>query len=381
MVKPAAGIALEVLLKRLTFLSGQEIRSLLAASKNEIADSQYNETIEKDIATVLSESAKAALKDHNDKKAAIAACKDNLSKMVQRLSSEPSVRLPIFIFIDELDRSRPPYAIELLESIKHIFGIDGVYFVVATNKTQLSYSVRTLYGAEFDSDGYLRRFFDQEYRLHPPDCNKYAIYLFDRLGLDEPNKFYTGLSTAIYGKNNLGAKLFSLFSQFFKLSLRDQEQLAGALKAVVLAWPTQYKTVHLIYLLFLLALKQKSTELYDRFLLILPEFDRPALGQLLQRHTDPNIVIEAVKVGDLRDRDRRERIRMIDICALYAASAHQDLTALREQQLSTIDFPQCLLAEVAEEMPSTSYFGKTYPPSTRFYPELVSHAGQLVSRF
>lgn len=383
MVKPAAAVALEILLKRLTLLSGQELRAFLSTSGNEtVAGDQDTDSAEKEIATILSESAKAALNEHNDKKAAIAACKNNLSKLVERLSTEPGVKLPIFVFIDELDRSRPTYAIELLESIKHIFGTNGVYFIVATNRVQLSHSVRTLYGAEFDSDGYLRRFFDQEYRLPPPDCDKYANYLFDRFELNKQNNFYTGLTTAIYGGQNLSAKVFSILSQFFKLGLRDQEQLAGALKAVILAWPSQYRTIHLVYLLFLLGLKQKSTEAYDKFVSMLPTFKQAELVQLIQACADRNTVIEGIRTGeDLRDRNRRIPVKLLDICVMYAENTFTDLKALRDRQLNNIDFPDCLIAKVAEEMPSTYRPGNSYVPSIRYYPELVSHAGQLISKF
>ena len=37
---------------------------------------------------------------------------------------------PLVIFIDELDRCRPPYAIELLETVKHLFSVDNVVFIL-----------------------------------------------------------------------------------------------------------------------------------------------------------------------------------------------------------------------------------------------------------
>ena len=66
----------------------------------------------------------------------------------------------IIIFIDELDRCRPTFAIETLERIKHIFDVPGFVFVLSVDKDQLSHSVKGLYGQDMDSQGYLRRFFD-----------------------------------------------------------------------------------------------------------------------------------------------------------------------------------------------------------------------------
>ena len=36
--------------------------------------------------------------------------------------------LPCFFFVDELDRCKPTYAVELLEVIKHLFDIEGIIF-------------------------------------------------------------------------------------------------------------------------------------------------------------------------------------------------------------------------------------------------------------
>ncbi|MCD3298235.1 P-loop NTPase fold protein, partial [Clostridium botulinum] len=79
----------------------------------------------------------------------------------------------IVFFIDELDRCRPSFAIELLEVIKHLFNIKKITFVISVDKEQLSYSISTLYGQKMDSDGYLRRFFDLEYKIPVTDKRAY----------------------------------------------------------------------------------------------------------------------------------------------------------------------------------------------------------------
>lgn len=79
----------------------------------------------------------------------------------------------IIFFIDELDRCRPTFAIELLEVIKHLFDIDNFTFIVSIDKEQLSHSIATIYGQNMDTIGYLRRFFDLDYKLPKVDLNKY----------------------------------------------------------------------------------------------------------------------------------------------------------------------------------------------------------------
>ena len=79
----------------------------------------------------------------------------------------------IIFFIDELDRCRPSFAIELLEVIKHLFDIDNFIFIISIDKEQLSHSVSTIYGQNMDTVGYLRRFFDLDYKLPKIDIKKY----------------------------------------------------------------------------------------------------------------------------------------------------------------------------------------------------------------
>lgn len=79
------------------------------------------------------------------------------------------LKKPAFIFIDELDRCRPTYAIELLERIKHFFELEGCRFIIASDSKQLAHSIRAVYGQGFSSERYLNRFFDAEFNLDNSD--------------------------------------------------------------------------------------------------------------------------------------------------------------------------------------------------------------------
>lgn len=59
------------------------------------------------------------LEDYKNYKNLLAEFKDILSKEEK----------PKIIIIDELDRCRPDYAIELLEIIKHIFDVKNIIFI------------------------------------------------------------------------------------------------------------------------------------------------------------------------------------------------------------------------------------------------------------
>lgn len=81
---------------------------------------------------------------------------------------------PVYIFIDELDRCRPTFAIELLERIKHLFEVTGCKFIIATDTLQLSHSIRAVYGTGFASEKYLKRFFDAEFSLDNTDIGAWV---------------------------------------------------------------------------------------------------------------------------------------------------------------------------------------------------------------
>ncbi len=77
----------------------------------------------------------------------------------------------LVVFIDELDRCKPSFAIEMLERIKHYFDDERIIFVVSLNKEQLIHTISNYYGSEFDATRYLNRFFDVSINL--PEISRY----------------------------------------------------------------------------------------------------------------------------------------------------------------------------------------------------------------
>ena len=94
-----------------------------------------------------------------------------------------SERLKVFI-VDELDRCRPTFAIELLERVKHIFDVPALVFVFGINHDELCKSFQSIYG-EIKADTYLRRFFDFEFTLPAGDSIEFCKHLFDKFGLGD----------------------------------------------------------------------------------------------------------------------------------------------------------------------------------------------------
>lgn len=83
----------------------------------------------------------------------------------------------LVIFVDELDRCRPSYAVRLLERIEHYFINDRITFVFSVNLEQLQHTIKNFYGNDFDACRYLDRFFDLRVSLPQVDLEKYYLSL------------------------------------------------------------------------------------------------------------------------------------------------------------------------------------------------------------
>lgn len=83
----------------------------------------------------------------------------------------------LIVFIDELDRCKPTFAVKLLERIKHYFSNPKITFVFSTNILELGNTIKKMYGSDFDSDRYFDKFFDLRLSLPEIDINSYLSYL------------------------------------------------------------------------------------------------------------------------------------------------------------------------------------------------------------
>ena len=91
---------------------------------------------------------------------------------------------PLLFVVDELDRCRPTFAIEVLERIKHLFCVPHLVFVIGADVRQLEKSIQAVYG-DIDGRDYLHRFFDIEVTLPAADKLGFVYALWDELQLEE----------------------------------------------------------------------------------------------------------------------------------------------------------------------------------------------------
>ena len=124
----------------------------------------FSQITEKEIGQVLASSAEDRMSSYRKEQEAVKEFREKLQVLANTLAESKNGK-PLVIVIDELDRCRPSYAIELLEVAKHLFTVEHIIFVLAVNRSELEHSICALYGSEFDARGYLRRFFDIDFKL------------------------------------------------------------------------------------------------------------------------------------------------------------------------------------------------------------------------
>jgi len=259
LIKPSMPILLSVLAKKLTGYSRNELNEILSSEVDcDESNIDKNSDIDQTVASIVSKAADQALLEHKSKKMSIVAFKDSLDKLIDYIGKTTSkFKLPLFVFVDELDRCRPNYAIELLENIKHLFGVSGVYFIVATDLKQLGHSICAVYGNEFESEKYLKRFFNQEYTLPLPNSLNFAKFLFNKSVSIEGNVLFSPLPLQECESSDANIELFYLFSDYFKLSLRDQIQCFQYVETICIT--NKEKKFHSTFLFLLIMLKHKSS--------------------------------------------------------------------------------------------------------------------------
>jgi hypothetical protein len=214
-----------------------------------------NEAVDELVSKISEEIILNAHQKQND---AIKEFQSSFVNLMDLIQENKEISKPMFVFIDELDRCRPSYAIEMLENIKHFFSIDNLVFIVATDTKQLQHSIRALYGLNFDSSAYLRRFFHREYALPNADYKAYADILVQEHHILDAEREHQFIPQADFLSD-----FFALFSEFFRLSLRDQEQCFAEFDAIITS--VVLARVYFPFLFFVIILHFKHPDLFELF--------------------------------------------------------------------------------------------------------------------
>lgn len=202
--------------------------------------------------------AKEELEKYEKAKGSLKAFRTALVGLANSITDAENPR-PLIFIIDELDRCRPNFSVEILEKAKHFFSVPNIVFVLGADKKQLGSSIKALYGKGVNVNGYLRRFMDFDYILPPPDKGLFVKALFRKHSFDEYFK-----EKAEFGLHYEGEQALSMFSELFelyKLTLREQEHCCSILSISIRTTPHNDKLFP-IFLCFLIVLKVKDVDLY-----------------------------------------------------------------------------------------------------------------------
>jgi len=129
-----------------------------------------------DLEKLFSEMAKEEIKSYEQKKELIEEFHKELTEIRTKIYEGKDKK--IIIFVDELDRCRPDFSIEVLERIKHFFNIPGYTFVFFIYKEQMESSIGNIYGEKIGSEEYLKRFFDLELKLPSANVEEFLDLTF-----------------------------------------------------------------------------------------------------------------------------------------------------------------------------------------------------------
>lgn len=227
---------------------------------NDIVDSKGNPI---DMSFAASEAVKHLIDEHDAKSAAIDSLKDSVFEWVNAVIGLTNKTLPAFIFIDELDRCRPSYAVEMLETIKHIFNIEGIVFVIATDTEQLQHAVKAVYGEGFNAKIYLSRFFNSRYSLKSPNLENFLDVHCDSDKLSGNHFRDSNIEVIPFNDDaKITLKNISVILDVFEISARTAIQISDRIIATISNMPKGSK-VDILMLATLLSIQEKDSSFFD----------------------------------------------------------------------------------------------------------------------
>ena len=138
---------------------------------------------------------------------------------------------PLVIIVDELDRCRPAFALEMLEVIKHLFEVSNVVFVLGFDGEQLACSTKAVYGSEFDGTGYLRRFINLQVSLPSDSDGRFFDRQWRLMGFEAWGERRNGY-TSNFGTLEDAKDTFKELIDIHQISLRGQQKILTQFSAI-----------------------------------------------------------------------------------------------------------------------------------------------------
>lgn len=201
-------------------------------------------------------------------------------KVLKNLVNSKLKNRQIVLFIDELDRCRPDYALQILELTKHVFSIDKLKIVFVVNQLQLIESVKHAYGGDEEiCRKYLDKFFQLQINL--PETTKQqnqsriknSILHFQ----EELHRLKLHHNCFFFSNQSYYNTVFQLFIELIEahnLSLRDVEKLTKHLLVFSLfnEQTKEFTSGEVLIKAFAIFQHTFNKKLYQNFLLSIDPF-------------------------------------------------------------------------------------------------------------
>lgn len=191
---------------------------------------EFVDEAEKEIGK-LSAKAKTMIADEKELRDAITDFKKKLKELIasfERTNNRISGKL--VIFIDDLDRCRPDYAITFLEYIKHLFNIPNCNFILSVDEDQLISTVEKVYGSK-NAEGFLSKIIDFDFKLPSPTSVREFIELaIKKLKWETDNIFPTPCEDI--DMKEIFILMFEPLVKLLSLTMRDIEHVLQDLNII-----------------------------------------------------------------------------------------------------------------------------------------------------
>ena len=179
----------------------------------------------------LSAKAKTMIANEKELRYAIADFKKKLKELIisfERTNKRISGKL--VIFIDDLDRCRPDYAITFLEYIKHLFSIPNCNFVLSVDEDQLISTIEKVYGSK-NAEGFLSKIIDFDFNLpYPGSVREFIELAIKKLNWESDNIFSSPYQDI--DMKEIFILMFEPLVKLLSLTMRDIEHVLQDLNII-----------------------------------------------------------------------------------------------------------------------------------------------------
>lgn len=303
-----------------------------------VLDGSILDKAESDISTLVSEQIDSVIASKFESSKADKLALAQFRQFLSDIANKHTTSNRIVFVIDELDRCRPDFALEILENIKHLFSVPGITFLLIMNRQQLEESVKCRYGNGIDSITYLQKFIHIWLTL-PRSSGQYqqddgVIYLRSCLKLMSGNN---GVM------NDYAIKTLTSITKHLKPSFRDIERILTYFAILENSRSDEFNDYHQDFMALTCYLKVVHPKLLDmatsREINSKTILDAMKLNGNLEQITDNILHDLAIEIEfDLSDEiKRQEMIKQNLIHGFYSGRYPSDVLSFFNRELSNIE--------------------------------------------